>query len=198
MNLIKITPLVKKRVRVLIADLLPEFKYIRTSNQGLVMLKKKWWSFKKTTINITDLFIDILPKKLSDSCKRKGYGDTYERIFSDDIYIMMQLKSYKKDVDIVEYIWNKYNVLHREVPVIRIMTDSYLLEDPSSIYLPVLSPVSSYFIPGIEKLLAKRKGTVDSLIEKISKIQKRGPQWLVRVKELTIGPGVHTITLATA
>lgn len=198
MNLIKITPLVKKRVKVLIADLIPEFKYIRVSNQGLVTLKTKWWSFKKTTINITDLFIDILPKKLSDSCKRKGYGDTYERIFSNDIYVIMQLKSYKKDFDIVDYIWNKYNVLHREVPVIKTATNVLVLENPKDIYLPVLSPVSSYFIPGIEKLLKKRKGTVNVLIEQISKIQKRGPQFLVRLKELTLGPGTHEITLVAA
>lgn len=199
MKLIKVTPLVKRRVKVLVADLIPEFKYVRISNQGLIVLKKNWWSFKRTIVNITDLFIDILPKKLSDSCKRKGYGDTYERIFSNDIYIMMQLKSYKKEVDLVEYIWNKYNVLHREVPVLKTTTEVIVLEDPKYLYLPVLSPVSSFFIPGIEKLLRKRKGTVESLIEKISKIQRRGPQYLVvRTKDLTIGPGVHTITLAAA
>jgi len=175
MNLIKITPLLKKRVKLMIVDLLPGYGYIRVTNQGLVILKKKWWSFKKTVINVTDLFIDILPRKLSESCKRKGYGDTYARLFNNDIYIILELKSYKKDFDIVEYIWNKYNVLHREVPIIRITTSIAI---PSNSYLPVLSPVSSYFIPGIEKLLKNmnKKDSFNHLIEKISKIQLRVPR----------------------
>lgn len=186
MNLIKVTRLVKRRVKDMIVSLMPEYGYVRVTNRGLVILKKNWWSFKKTIINITDLFIDVFPKKLAESCKRKGYGDTYERIFSNDLYVMMQLKSYKKDVDLVEYIWEKFNRLHREVPVINITVEDIALQSPSNIYLPVLSPVSSYYIPGIEILLKKRKkkGTAESLIEKISKIQMRGPQWLVRAPAL--------------
>jgi len=173
MNLIKITPLLKKRVKCMIVDLLPEFGYVRITNQGLVILKKKWWSFKRTVINITDLFIDILPKKLSDSCKRKGYGDTYDRLFSNDIFVMLELRSYKKTFDIVDYIWNKYNVLHREVPTIKIVTTVTSL-NPKDSYLPVLSPVSSYFIPGVEKLLKrmKKNESVNNLVEKISKRYK--------------------------
>lgn len=187
MNLIKVTRLTKRRVKDMIVGLMPEFGYVRVTNRGLVILKKNWWSFQKTIVNITDLFIDIFPKKLAESCKRKGYGDTYERIFSNDLYVMMQLKSYKKDVDLVEYIWEKFNRLHREVHVVHTVVDMVALESSSNIYLPVLSPVSSYYIPGIETLLKKRKkkGTIESLIEKISKIQMRGPQWLIRVNSLS-------------
>lgn len=186
MNLIKVTRLTKRRVKDMIVGLMPEYGYVRVTNRGLVILKKNWWSFKKTIVNITDLFIDIFPNKLAESCKRKGYGDTYERVFSNDLYVMMQLKSYKKDVDIVEYIWEKFNRLHREVHVVHITLDAIALENPSNLYLPVLSPISSYFIPRIETLLKRRKkkGTIESLIEKISKIQIRGPQWLVRVPTL--------------
>lgn len=175
MNLIKVTPLTKRRVKNLVADLLPEFGYSRITRSGLVMLKKKWWSFHRTAINITDLFIDVFPKRLAESCKRKGYGDTYERMFSEDLYIMLQLKSYKKDIDIVEYIWNKFNRLYREVPAVSIMISPILLENPANLYLPVLSPVSSYFIPGIVKLLRnrKKKGTIEYLTQKISRILKK-------------------------
>lgn len=174
MNIIKITPLLKKRVKVMCKDLIPQYQYVRITGKGLVILKSKWWSFKRTIINITDLFIDVLPKKLAESCKRKGYGDTYERLFSNDIYVMLQLKAYKKNINIEEYIWEKYNRLHREVPSIQIMTN-IILESPEDIYLPILSPVSSYFIPGVEKLLKrmKKRDSVESLIEKISKIQRR-------------------------
>lgn len=186
MNLIKITRLTKRRVKDMIVDLMPEYGYIRVTNRGLVILKTNWWSFRKTIINITDLFIDVLPKKLADSCKRKGYGDTYERMFSEDLYVMMQLKSYKKDIDIVEYIWEKFNRLHREVPIVTTLVKELYLESSSSLYLPVLSPTSSYYLPEIEILLKKRKkkGTVEEIIEKISKIQIQGPQWLMRVPVL--------------
>jgi hypothetical protein len=182
MNLIKITPLLKRRVKDMIVDLIPEYKYILINKRGLVTLKTKWWSFKKTTVNITDLFIDVLPKKLAESCKRKGYGDTYERLFSNDLYVMLQIKAYKKDFDITEYIWDKYNVLHREVPVITLIPNVFTL-GVNNDYLPVLSPVSCFFIPGIEKLFRKvrQHESVESLVEKISKIQKKAIESFSRI-----------------
>ena len=188
MKLIKVTSLVKRRTKKLIADLMPEYKYIRVRNSGIVKLKKKWWSFKKIIIPITDLYIHEFPKRLAASCKNKGYGDTYEKLFNNDIYVMLQLKSYKKEINIVDYIWNKYNVLHREVPIITVTTNLVMMEKPSNLYLPVLSPVSRKYIPGFEKLLrnVRKKDSVESLIEKISKIQLKRPLFLVRTLSLNI------------
>ena len=168
----------------MIVDLFPEFSYIKVTNQGMVILKNKWWSFKKTTVNITDLFIDILPKKIAESCKRKGYGDTYERLFSNDIYILLQIKAYKQEINIEDYIWNKYNTLHREVPIVKVVTNIFSLDDPENRYVPVLSPLSSYFIPGIEKLLKDRRKK--NVVNKISKILMKQPKALFEATRFVI------------
>jgi hypothetical protein len=172
MKLINITPYNKRRIRNMVIDLLPEFGYVRVTNRGLVVLKKTWWSIKRTVVNVTDLCIDILPNRLAASCKRKGYGDTYERMFSNDIYIMMQLKSYKKDFDILNYIWDKFNTLHRAIPVVTLTTETRSLR---SGYLPVLSFVSTKYIPGVEKLLKNMHKTkrTENVIFRVIKLQTK-------------------------
>jgi len=182
MNIIKVTKLVKRRTKNMLAELMPEYNYVRIRNSGLIVLKENWWSCKRIIVNITDLYIDIFPKELAENCKRKGYGDTYERIFSNDIYIMLQLKSYKKDVNIADYMWNKFNTLYREVPIFNITTNVVILENSENRYIPILSPVSSRYIPGIERLLKrmKKRDSVENLVEKISKIKLRVPQILIR------------------
>ena len=185
MKLIKITNVLKRRVKQMVVDLLPEFGFVRVTNRGSVILKKKWWSFKKTVVNITDLFIDILPNELAKSCQRKGFGDTYARLFSNDIYVMLQLKAYKDDVDIAEYIWNKYNILHREVPTI-IITSEVFLENPSEYRFPILSSMSSYFIPGFETFLKRKKSHIDELVTKIQKIQRKAIEQTTHVFNMPI------------
>jgi hypothetical protein len=181
MNLIKVTSLVKKRTKDILTDLMPEYKYHRVTNSGLVVLKKRWWHLKRTIINITDLYIDIIPKRLAENCRQKGYGDTYDKLFSNDIYVMLQIRAYKKEFNLVDYVWDKYNVLYREVPIIKVTTNVAMMVDPSSIYLPVLSPVSSKYIPGVERLIRNmKKNSVEGLIEKISKIKAKNPLVLVR------------------
>lgn len=185
MNLIKVTNLVKRRTKDMLADLMPEYGYRKITNSGLVVLKKRWWSLKRTIVNITDLYIDIFPKKIADSCKRKGYGDTYDKLFSNDIYVMLQIKSYKKEFNLVDYVWNKYNVLYREVPTIRVTVNTVMIDELSNVYLPVLSPVSPKYIPGVERLLRNmKKNSVESLVEKISKIKAKLPLVLVRQEML--------------
>jgi len=193
MNIIKVTPLLKRRVKQMVKDLLSEYNYVHVTKHGLVILKTKWWSFKKTILNVTDLFIDVLPNRLAENCKHKGYGDTYARMFNNDLYVILQLKAYKKTVDIVDYIWNKYNVLYREVPTLFTNVESAILEDQTNRYLPVFSPISSYFIPGVVKLLRRSKrGSVDGLIEKISKIQLRRPKMLYEASRFIINiPGLQ-------
>jgi hypothetical protein len=185
MKLIKITNILKRRVKQMVLDLLPEFGFVRVTNRGSVILKKDWWSFRKTIVNITDLFIDILPNKLAESCQRKGFGDTYARLFSDDIYVMMQIKAYKQDIDIAEYIWNKYNILYREIPTITI-TSEVFLENPAEYRFPVLSSMSSYFIPGFETFLKRKKNTIDELITKIQSIQRKAIEQTTRVINMPI------------
>jgi hypothetical protein len=188
MNLIQINSLTKRRTKNILQDLIPEYKYQRVTNHGLIILKKRWWSLKKTIVNITDLYIDIFPRKLADRLKEKGHGDGFINLFNNDIYVMMQLKAYKKDYSIVDYVWQKYNVLLREVPIIKTTVSEFVLETTQNRYLPILSPVSTYYIPGVEKLLRrmKKSDSVESLIEKISKIKLRRPQFLVRIGPLQL------------
>lgn len=187
MKLIRITSLLKRRTKQMLVDLLPEYKYSRITNQGVVILKSNKWSLRRTIINITDLYIDIFPKRLAEACKRKGYGDTYSRLFSNDIYVILQIKAYKKTIKIEDYMWDKYNILHREVPILTVTLETNTLLDVSKQYIPVLSPVSSYFIPGIETLIKRmktKKTPVEKMIEKIKRIEIRSPQFLVRIGEL--------------
>jgi hypothetical protein len=188
MNLIQITSLTKKRTKNILQDLLPDYKYQRVTNQGLVILKKRWWSLKKTIVTISDLYLSVFPKAIADRLKQKNLGEGFISLFNNDIYVMLQLKAYKKDIDIVDYIWQKYNTLLREVPVITITTSEFILEDESERYLPVLSPVSNFYIPGFEKLIKrmKKKDSAESLIGKISKIQLRIPQRFVGTVQLRL------------
>jgi hypothetical protein len=188
MNLIQITSLTKKRTKNILQDLLPEYKYQKVTNQGLVILKKRWWSFKKTIVTISDLYLSVFPKALADRLKQKGLGEGFISLFNNDIYVMLQLKAYKKEVNIVDYIWNKYNTLLREVPIITTTTSEFILEIADERYLPVLSPVSTFYIPGFERLIKrmKKKDSAESLIGKISKIQLRIPRYLVSTVQLRL------------
>jgi hypothetical protein len=183
MKLINITKLVKSRTKDIVTNLMPEFTYVRVSNSGIVTLKEKWWSIPRTIINITDLYIDVFPKKLAESCQRKGYGKSYNQIFSNDLYVMLQLRAYKKDINIVDYIWKKFNLLHREVPIITTVQTVRALSS-SMHYLPVVSPISRLYIPGVEKLIRSmyKKDTFEDLLQKITKIQFKRPQFLVRLE----------------
>ena len=171
----------------MLKDLFPEYKYQRLTARGIVILKANWWSFKKTILNITDLYIDQFPKRIAAELKLRKRGDAFMSMFNNDIYVMMQLRAYKKEINIVDYMWKQYNVLLREVVVLKTTTSEILVEIPSERYLPVLSPVSSYYIPGVEKLLRKMmKDPVESLVEKISKIKLRIPQRLVNVVQIQL------------
>lgn len=187
MNIIRVTSLTKKRIKQMMGDLFPEYSYIRVRRNGMVILKKKWWYLKKITTNVTNLLIDTIPRKLSEACKRKGFGDTYDRIFSNDIYVFLQLRSYKKNVDLVDYMWQKYNVLYREVPILSVTVNTAMIENPNTRYIPMISPVSCLYIPRIEKLLKgmKKKDSIEYLIEKISKVKVKTNKVLLRINVLT-------------
>ena len=170
----------------MIVDLLPEFGYSRVTKRGVVILKDKWYSFKKTILTITDLYLDVFPKRLSDSCKKSNKGNMFDKVFSNDIYVFLQLRKYKKSINIADYVWEKYNVLHREVPTITITIDTIMLSSTVGKNLPVISPVSSLYLPSVETLLKKiiKKDSVESLVEKISKIRARGQQAIMRMVDL--------------
>ena len=169
MNLIKVTPLTKRRTKQIISDLMPWFSYVRITNQGIVILRKKWWHlFKRTVTNITDLYIDVLPTELSRRCQKKGYGSSYSNVFANDIYVMLQLKSYKKSFDIVGYVWKQYDKLIREVPIIQVIATNNIIEE-SQVYLPI--PSSYCYIPGFERFLKTRKTFSQYITEQISKLR---------------------------
>ena len=118
MRLIRITPIVKKRVTQMILGLIPNVGYVKVTNRGLVILKAKRWSWRKTIVPITDLCIHEIPKRIAEIAVSKGLGENHVTKFNEHITAIMQLQLYNDRDDLFEYIWNQYVITCMEVHIV--------------------------------------------------------------------------------
>jgi len=160
----------------MIANLFPEYEYIRVHKSGLVSLKAKRWSLKRTRINVTDLIIGEIPKRIADRAKRNNKGDDYLKVFNSYMGSMINISAYAKEFCIVDYVWEQYINLCLEVPNVSFVLEDYQLQPSTRNFIPLGSFDNSYWFGIIQLLRQKRlsyKGSV--IVEKINEIKKKIP-----------------------
>ena len=154
MRLIKITPIVKLRVKELVLNLMTEYDYVRVRKSGLVTLKRRWWSLKKDRVSVTDLMVGVIPKKIAEVATLGGKGDNYLTIFSSHIASILHVSTYSNHFNLVDYVWDKYTELCLEVPTISFEFNEFELEEKKE--LIALNFFEDTYWMGIIKSLKKK------------------------------------------
>ncbi len=129
MKLIKITPIVKLRVKEMVLNLLTEYDYVRVRKSGLVTLKRKWWSLKRERVSVTDLIVGEIPKQIAAVATLGGKGDEYLTMFSSHIASILHISTYSIRFNLVDYVWDKYTELCLEVPMVSFEFNEFELEE---------------------------------------------------------------------
>ena len=153
MKLIKITPIVKLRVKEMVLSLMTEYDYVRVRKSGLVTLKRKWWSLKKDRVSVTDLMVGEIPKKIAEVATNGGKGDNYLTMFSSHIASILHISTYSTRFNLVDYVWDKYTELCLEVPAVSFEINEFELEEKQE--LIALNFFEDTYWMGIIKSLKK-------------------------------------------
>jgi len=115
MNLIKITPVSKIRLKEMVLKLMPEYGFIRMASSGLVIvLKKHRFSLRRTKVTIDSLCISVLPKLMAENAEGRGMGTGYRLLMKRELFKLMN--SSDRNRDIIGYLWNQYIEMCLEVP----------------------------------------------------------------------------------
>ena len=119
MRIIKITPIVKKRVKQMIFGLFPEFSYVRVTNRGLAILKANRWSLKREIVPVTDLCMNEIPRRIAQTAVSKGLGESCVRLFNEHISVLMQLRYYNDKHSLFDYVYNRYVIVCMEQSIVK-------------------------------------------------------------------------------
>ena len=101
----------------MLQGLIPEYNSIRiTKAKGLpvVIFKKDWWKFwTRYTVNITDVCISEIPKRLDEMAQDKNLGN-YRAFFNNIIFDIVAYKEnpHTKYTDIIDYLWEYYEKIY--------------------------------------------------------------------------------------
>lgn len=178
MRLINITPITKRRVKEMAKTMIPGVGYVKVTTQGLVILKKKWYSLRRNVVPLTDLCIKEFPRRISQKANENNKGYGYASILSNNIANIVYINSYtdSTEFNLINYLWKMYNDLYKEIPVILYKIEESLesIENKYGEWLPQLSIFSSKVMYGIDHILNKYKREKEGniLIKKIKNIRK--------------------------
>ena len=129
MRLIKITPIVKLRVKEMVLNLLTDYNYVRVRRSGLVTLKRRWWSLRRERVSVTDLIVGEIPKCIAEIAALGGKGVEYLTMFSSHIASILHISTYSNHFNLVDYVWDKYTELCLEVPKVSFEFNEFELEE---------------------------------------------------------------------
>ena len=178
MRLIKITPVVKLRVKEMILNLFDEYNYVRVHKSGLVSLKRKRWSLKRIRVPLTDLIIGAIPKRIAEKAKQLGKGDEYLALFNANIASIVHISMYAEHFCVVDYIWDKYITLCLEVPTVAFNFEqhAYEIEFNNRRLIPLDFFEDTYWY-GIIKFLRKKKlsNKPFSILSRVLEIKNKIP-----------------------
>lgn len=172
MNIIKNTNINRKRIKVMTKELFPQYKYIKVKSNGLVVFKEKWYRFTKQVVSITDLVLDAIPKEISKRLSGTNNTTNLLNLFADDIYLLLKLRDYRNEVDLVGKIWQVFNKYCLKAPLITTYANKPLAIESSKGWLPVISFYRRVNLPNLQHILDHSKGRSqrDTLISKLARI----------------------------
>lgn len=195
MKIININPLTKKRIKVMTKSLIPWIGYVRVTYSGLVTLKAKWWSLRRTRLSVTDLCLHELPRRIAKSAAENNMGQGHELLFKDVIAGYLGLNFGNRNYDLVEYIWEMFNKYHMRIPSITVIPNLVRpigLRNETIELLPILTLTSysdSYGVHRIFRNFNKEiiRKNARKLIKKIKLMQDNLP--------VLIHPRIFTLNL---
>jgi len=116
---IRLTRHNKALLKQLVKTLFATFKVVRMRGKGVV-LKKRWYSTKKTIIPVAELVLLKLPFALNDLYKEAGYDQLYPH-FSEMYDSLDYFQSTIEDEDIISHLYYKFN----ELSMSNLLSDEY-------------------------------------------------------------------------
>lgn len=172
MRLIKITPIVKLRVKEMVLNLMTEYDYVRVRKSGLVTLKRKWWSLKKDRVSVTDLMVGEIPKRIAEVATLGGKGDNYLTMFSSHIASILHISTYSIRFNLVDYVWDKYTELCLEVPAISFEFNEFELEEKQELialnffedtyWMGIIKSLKKHALPAPDSKVTKQINAIKS------------------------------------
>jgi len=158
----------------MLLNLFPEYKFVRVRKSGLIVLKKTWWSLRRTVVSITDLMVGEIPKRIADKAKRDGKGTEYLKLFNTHISTIIHISAYSDSFCVVDYVWDRYTELCIEVPLISFEINEYELNEKSRNFIPLGFFENTYWFGIIKSLKQTRLSYRGSpIIDKINKIKNK-------------------------
>lgn len=167
----------------MILTLFPMVGYIRITRYGIVVMKAKWYSLEKETLNLTDVCINLLPKEIAkiivEYNDTKAFQDEFNNMVMSMVYLRTQIDSY----DIVDYLWSRYISLFIVEVSTNLFAKNHLLKNNVSVssLVPELSHFSKRNFYGIYQSLVSldRKPTIkkekNRLVNRINKMKSNLP-----------------------
>jgi len=154
MKLINLTPLRKRRLKIMLDCLYPEYEYIHVKSNGLVDFKKKWYNLRvsQKNINITDLCIYHIPSKLDNLARVKGLGTGYINLFMHMINNILRYKVHLGYRDVLDYLWEQFQTVTNRETLIKANTTFKQLKSSNTTSI-VISPLSRLNLLEIKKIL---------------------------------------------
>lgn len=175
MNIIRNTKLNRVRIKIMTKELFPEYNYIRVKKSGVVVLKKHWYSLKRQLTLTTDLVLDVIPNLLTDAANKNWEYPMRPNMFADELYVLLRVRDYKRNVDIVSTLWKYFNSLCRNIPTITLVEQKPYRLAKEQAWLPVLSVLSAPALPNLDKIVnyTNDSSSVNNVISKFVNILKR-------------------------
>jgi hypothetical protein len=161
-SLIKINYITKKKIAEMCVVLLPRVGYARVTNSGIVILKRSWWSLRRTRIPVTDIIIKYLPIYIGTLMHKKDTREVYIAMCNDKVATIVSLTKYTDKLDLLDYVYREY-------------AKACLISEPEdltlSYNLPIRGRVHSFNLsPIFKKMKVKeQKITIASKVEKLRK-----------------------------
>lgn len=157
MRLINLTRNRKQRLLTMLIALVPEYKSINiTKTKGLpiVIFKEQWWKFwTRYTVNITDICISEIPKRLDQMAQDKGLG-RYREFFNNIIFDIVAYKEnpHTQYTDIVDYLWDNFTKINykENITILPLSTERTLVA-PNYLPLPFSQTMRSFAVNSIIK-----------------------------------------------
>ena len=157
MRLINLTRNRKQRLLTMLKALVPEYQSIViTSAKGLplVVFKQQWWKFwTRYTVNITDICISEIPKRLDQMAQNKNLGK-YREFFNNIIFDIIAYREnpHTQYTDIVDYLWDNFTkIYYRDQLTILPLSTERILVKSSYLPMPFSKTMRSYAVCDIIK-----------------------------------------------
>jgi hypothetical protein len=110
MRIISPTKLQKKKLKEMILNLFPKYKYVQINKNGIILLRKSFWWYLlliADKVDITEMCAVSIPEKLEKLKSKTHNEDEYVSAYNPYSYAVLDLMHHRMNV-VIDYLYNEY------------------------------------------------------------------------------------------